>query len=264
MAVLRADKPAMFLDFDGTLAEIRPRPELARLSAARRNSLRRLAERIPVAVVSGRPLDELERLIGLDDLILAGNHGLAIRTPAGRWTPPRAAGARPRLERFLARAEAGLADVPRAFAEDKGLTASLHVRLSPPGSQARVARLAAEAAAGLDRWLEIRSGKKVVEVRPRLDWDKGRAVRRILAGLEAGSTPIYIGDDRTDEDAFLALAGRGLTARVGRRGPSAAGFRLDGVDDVWRILRALTRAAAVRPGPVTAGRRLEPGSGRAG
>ncbi len=243
-AALGAEKPALFLDFDGTLVPIAPRPESVRMTAGRREALRRLAAVIPVAVVSGRPLTELDSLVGARGLALAGNHGLEIRTRSGLWVHPGAAKMRPRLERALARAAPALASIPGFFIEDKGLTASLHFRLARPGSRARIARLAAEAVAGLERRLDIRTGKKVIEIRPRVNWDKGRAVRRIQAGLTAGSTPIYIGDDRTDEDAFRALAGRGLTARVGGCGPTTAGFRLAGVGEVWSVIRALLRKHA--------------------
>ncbi len=243
-AALEAEKPALFLDFDGTLVSIAPRPESVRMTAGRRESLRRLAALIPVAIVSGRTLIELDRLLGAHGLILAGNHGLEIRTRSGLWIHPRAAKTRPCLKRVLARAAPALAAIPGAFIEDKGLTVSLHFRLARPGSGGRIAGLAAAAVAGLERRLEIRTGKKVVEIRPRVDWDKGRAVRRIQGDLEDGSTPIYIGDDRTDEDAFRALAGRGLTARVGGRGPTAAGFQLAGVGEVWIVIRALLRKYA--------------------
>lgn len=245
-ALAAAQQPALFLDFDGTLVPIRMRPTLARLSPARRVFLRRLAASYPTAIVSGRPLGELEGLIGVPGPALVGNHGLEIRTSAGTWVHAAAARGRRRLEQALGRITPGLRAIPRAFIEDKGLTASLHFRLSPRGAEARVRRLADESLAGLEPWLELRPGKKVIEIRPRVGWDKGAAVRRLLAGLRPGTTPVYIGDDRTDEDAFRALAGIGLTARVGGRGPTAAGYRLAGVEDVWTALKGLrrTRCAA--------------------
>lgn len=238
-AVLEADRPALFLDFDGTLAAIAMRPEGVRLAPARRRLLRGLSERMPVVIVSGRALDDLGPRIGIEGMTLAGNHGLEIRCEDKVWVHPAAVRSRSRLETALEKIAAGLPSVRGARLEDKGASAAIHFRASAAGSGPKIAHLVGEGLAGLEPWLEARPGKKILEIRPRTDWNKGAAVRRILSGLKPCTTPVYIGDDRTDEDAFLALAGKGPTARVGGRGPTAARFRLAGVDEVWAFLRAL-------------------------
>lgn len=268
-AVLDTTRPALFLDFDGTLAPIEPRPEGVRLTPDRCHLLRRLAAKLPLAVISGRSLDDLATRIGVAGLALAGNHGLEIRTGQKVWTHPAAIRARSRLRTALGRIALGLSDIPGAFLEDKGATASIHFRVSPGGSGKKVDRLVRKSLAGLESWLEVRPGKKVREIRPRAAWDKGAAVWRIVSGLRPGTTPVYIGDDRTDEDAFRVLSGSGLTARVGGKGPTGARFRLADVEEVWAFLKALAKdrekhapsRAAGRA--ITGARRLGPGSGRA-
>ena len=232
--------PALFLDYDGTLVPLRPVPGQARLTSGRREILRRLAERFPVAIVSGRSLDDLTSLVGLPDLLLAGNHGLEILLGGARWVHPEAARARPALETLLGNVRPALSAIPGILIEDKGLTLSVHYRLSPLGSGVKIGRLLRRHLAGQKKGLVLIKGKKVYEIRPPGVWNKGSAALRILRiAVPAGSLPIYIGDDRTDEDAFRALAPIGLTARVGRRRRTAAQFRLAGIGTVWSVLRGL-------------------------
>ena len=89
--------------------------------------------------------------------------------------------------------------------------------------------------------LKLTEGKKVFEIRPAVAWDKGKAVLCLMDRLDpqGRATPVYLGDDRTDEDAFRALAGRGLTVCIGGRRPTAAQYRLPDVAAVWRFLQAL-------------------------
>jgi trehalose 6-phosphate phosphatase len=245
---------ALFLDYDGTLVSIKSRPSRARLHPARRALLARLNRRFPVAIISGRALEEVRAMVGLRLAAYAGNHGLEIRHGGKTWTHPGAARIQKRLSRILGEAKGRLARLSGVVVEHKGISGSVHFRLARRGAKAEieaVLRMLARPQGGL---FELREGKKVIEIRPRLAWDKGTAVLKILSLVapERGTVPLYLGDDRTDEDAFRALAGKGITVKVGERGRTTAAYRLRDVEAVWRLLRRLAGPgliAARRPGP---------------
>jgi trehalose-6-phosphatase len=251
--------PAIFLDYDGTLTPIVERPEFAVLAPEMRRILRNLAARAPIVIVSGRGREEVARLVGLEELIYVGSHGFDIAgppPPAGRGTPagPAAspsrgnspirrevAGAlRPVMQRAAASLSTALAGIPGVVVEDKRFAVAVHYR------QVAADRLA-EIEAAVDRTLascpdlKKSGGKKVLELRPAVDWDKGQAVLWLLQALDLETeevVPVYLGDDTTDEDAFRALHDRGVTALVARTPrPTAAGYSLQDTDEVGDFLR---------------------------
>jgi trehalose 6-phosphate phosphatase len=242
---------AVFLDYDGTLVDIRERPGEARLHPRRRDLLARLTRSTLVAIVSGRPLDELRRFVGVGGAAYVGNHGMEIRLGRTVWVHPKAARRAPMVARTAAAIGARVSGLPGVIVEDKGLTASVHYRLCPPRARGLL-RAVAEKEVGRSRGaLVLTQGKMVLEIRPDIGWDKGRGVLKLmdLAGCPASCVPVYIGDDRTDEDAFRALAGRGLTIHVGRRGPTEASRRFRDVKEVWRFLRAISGLPPATPDP---------------
>ncbi len=210
----------VFLDYDGTLTPIAQRPEVARLKASVRRTLSQLAHSIPVVIVSGRALSDLEKRVGVPGIRYVAHHGLLYKEPGSaiHWVGRRPlrsvvqawAGA-------LKRATRGIAG---ALVEDKGVTVALHDRLVRPADRARLRRLALHA---LVPWLASKKvalvrGKRVLEVRPVGAWNKGTAVTRLLRQPWArGRVPVYFGDDRTDFDAFRAVRSHGLAVRVGGR-----------------------------------------------
>jgi trehalose 6-phosphate phosphatase len=236
---------ALFLDYDGTLTPIVSRPELAVLSEATREVLRRLAARATVAVVSGRALADVKALVGLEELVYAGNHGFEIRGPDGTALS-REIGAE--FVEDVGRIRDALADkvtaVPGAWVEDKTHSLSVHYRQVAEGRAGDVEAVVDRALAGFPR-LRKHYGKKVIEIRPRIDWDKGRAVLWLLEALRLqgdGVLPMYFGDDVTDEDAFRALAGRGMGVLVSETPrPSAATLRLRDPGEVRAFLEDLER-----------------------
>src|SRR5947209_1909125 len=132
-------QPAVFLDYDGTLTPIRDRPQDAVISEAMREAVRRLAERIPVVVVSGRDRKVVQTLMGLDHLIVAGDHGFDIWSPMG-GSIQREEGAsfEGLLQEVKAKLRAGLANIPGALVEPKKRSVAVHFRLVPPEQRPHV------------------------------------------------------------------------------------------------------------------------------
>ena len=221
---------ALFLDFDGTLVEIAPLPPLVRVAAELPDLLDKVADRLgcAMAVVSGRPLDELTRMLAPFAGIIAGQHGLEHRRADGtvirHGARPELDGLRPLLAGFAARHEGVLF-------EDKGAGLALHYRQAPLlGVRCRA--LVRQAATTSNGALAAVAGKMVIELTPRAN-GKGRAIADFLAEAPfRGRRPVFVGDDTTDEDGF-AVVNRlgGVSVHVGG-GATIARHNLATVGDV--------------------------------
>lgn len=238
--------PALFLDYDGTLTPIVSRPDLAVLDEDMRRALRKLAQSLPVAIISGRDRADVERLVGLPELVYAGSHGFDIAGPGGlRREFEGAAEFVPVLRQAEMRLRAALGGIAGVLIEPKRYAVAVHYRLVDE-KDVGVVETAFDAVLGEAGSLQRTEGKKVFELRPSLDWDKGKAVSWLLAelGLDGpGILPLYIGDDDTDEDAFAALAGRGIAILVADSPRSTrARYRLDSPRAVGAFLRRLIPA----------------------
>ena len=240
---LAGRRAVVFLDYDGTLTPIVAHPDLAVLAPEARDALRRLASVATVAVVSGRALASVRALVGLDDIVYAGNHGFEILGPGGTELSYEVG--QEFLEDVAQVREVvgqGVEPIPGAWVEDKVHSLSVHYRQTPEERVAGVEAVVNAALADAPR-LRKHHGKMVFEIRPRIDWDKGRAVLWLLEalGLEGAEVlPLYLGDDVTDEDAFRALAGRGVGVLVAEAPrASAAVYRLRDPDEVREFLVGL-------------------------
>jgi trehalose-phosphatase len=239
------------LDIDGTISPIAPTPEQAIVPIETRDAIRRLI-RMPdvhVALVTGRSVSDALRMIMVEGAWVVGNHGLEISGPGLLSTP--ATAAQPFVE-TMAKARTMLAPLvratPGAFVEDKRLTLSVHYRLARPDQARALVALAHDVARVLG--LRATDGRRVVDLRPLVDIDKGTAVLdladRFGALLDTASL-LYAGDDTTDEDAFVALstrAPRAVTVRVEgeedeQSADTAAEFRIAGPIELGRLLRLL-------------------------
>ena len=225
----------LFLDFDGTLAPIASTPEEVVLPDPVRKILNKLKRIIPVAVVSGRALDDLRGRVGIPDLIYSGNHGMEIWD--GRKMLRKEAGDIERLDELVDRLSKALAPVPGVLVEHKGLSASVHFRRVPPKKLSDVFGTFWEITRDYDASFRFTGGKKVLEIRSKTAWNKGDAVTWILEQTGAGRHPLYIGDDVTDEDAFRALKGRGTSICVGES--AVADYHLESQNEVGRFLEWL-------------------------
>ncbi|RLF10334.1 MAG: trehalose-phosphatase [Thermoprotei archaeon] len=238
----------LMLDYDGTLTPIVNRPEEAKLSEETRKLLSSIVKAgrwVKVAIISGRPLNQLKKLIGIDGIYYAGLHGLEVEGPGVSFIHAKAEKLRKvigEIHRELIQAFAGMKGI---MVEDKGLSIAIHYRLAPKGGGRAVSK-ALSFIMSLRSGFRVLKGKKVYELMPDVDWDKGRAA---LYLIEATGTkeymPIYIGDDETDEYAFKALAPRGLTIVVGRKKRSLAKFYVKGVNEVHELLRRINRLVSM-------------------
>jgi len=233
--------PAVFLDYDGTLSAIAPRPEGAVLAEASRDVLERLARRWTVAIVSGRDRADVEAMVGLDGLYYAGSHGFDISGPDG-FSEQRGSEYRASLDAAADELEAAITSLDGVWVERKLVAVAIHFRQGGPGSEAAVGE-AARAVAARHPDLRVAGGKKIVELRPNIDWDKGKAVLWLLETLDLARDdviPVYVGDDETDEDAFRALADKGIGVVVGEEHrPTRARYALADPDEVRNFLDRL-------------------------
>lgn len=230
---------ALFLDFDGTLVEIAEHPEAIQVPDDLPALLRTISARLggALAVVSGRPVKQIDR--HLDGAVpnVAGLHGLEYRA-AGHsvvfGAPPNGdlEGVRQALRGFVVH-HAGL------ILEDKEASVVLHYR-ARPDLEAECRRMAEEALVAHRETLEVLAGKMVFEIKP-AGIDKGHAVARFLSEPAfAGRRPVFIGDDVTDEHGFEAVLARsGHAIVVGERTPTAAPVRFNTVADLFAWLRTL-------------------------
>jgi trehalose 6-phosphate phosphatase len=234
------------LDFDGTLAPIVPHPEGAGLLPASRAALITLAARrdTRIALVSGRALADLRQRVNLDGVYYAGNHGLEIDGPDVHRVHAEAEAARDSLAQLARALVKELSAIAGVVVEDKILTLSVHFRMVDDEAESERVRAAVRACALTYNGMRLTDGKKVVEIRPDVDWHKGRAFRFLRDTLENrfGRGPaIFIGDDRTDEDAFRELGEMDCSIVVGDppQHESIAHARLRSPDDVAAFLQLL-------------------------
>ena len=239
----RAQNLYLFCDFDGTLAQITRKPESAHLEKKDRQLLRNLAsnKKFKIAIISGRSNDQLKRMVSVDGIYYAGNHGFEISGPRVNFKHPGAL-KRVRLLKAIANEfQLELESIRGVIVEDKGLTVSVHYRMVKPSQRKKVVEKVEGIAARYNA-LKLTSGKMIVEARPRVRWHKGLAALKLLVALGRRGDVIFIGDDLTDEDAFRSLK-RDVTIRVmHKRVKTSARYYLRSVSEVWRFIDLLSKA----------------------
>ena len=242
-----ASRVLLLFDYDGTLTPIVARPEIAILSEETRRSLAALAgmDRFVVGVVSGRGLADLEALVAIPGLVYAGNHGLEINGAGMDFVHQDAASFEAALVEIAESLERGLAGVPGIVVDNKRLTLTVHFRSTPDSYANQVdSTVVATAAPYVDAGtMKITRGKKVVEVRPNLDWGKGQAIEKIRKHCGDSPYPVFFGDDQTDEDGFAVVQDAGgLAVFIGLpRQNTKALHQLESPAEVQQTLELLAR-----------------------
>jgi trehalose-phosphatase len=185
-------------------------------------------------------MPDLARRLDLD-VLLAANHGLEIGGRGLSFQNEQAESRRGVLHRMCGQLARVLTGIPGAWVEDKGLTASVHFRGVEDSRKDEMASLVHSIVAADRDGLEVRKGNQVLEILPRVEWNKGSAVRWILDRRQGvGTAFCYLGDDVTDEDVFRSM--EGITIRVGEEGPTAARFEVRNTIEVAVFLRWLGSA----------------------
>ncbi|XP_051144038.1 probable trehalose-phosphate phosphatase J isoform X2 [Andrographis paniculata] len=224
----------MFLDYDGTLSPIVDDPDRAFMSESMRATVRKLARYFPTAIVSGRCRDKVYNFVRLAELYYAGSHGMDIKGPSK--------GCKYKVYKALLEVTK---DTPGAKVENNKFCVSVHFRRVDEEEWTELAKRVGLVLEGYPS-LRLTQGRKVLEIRPTIKWDKGKALEFLLESLGyancADVFPIYIGDDRTDEDAFKVLRERGqgfgiLVSRTPK--DTNASYSLQEPSEVMAFLRRL-------------------------
>jgi trehalose 6-phosphate phosphatase len=230
---------ALFLDFDGTLVEIAAQPDGVTVATELPDLLTRLQAALggALALVSGRGLDDIDRLLGEPGIAAAGQHGLERRNAGGQRTT--ATIDRTALDEITRSLQTFVDSHPGTRLEPKGMTVALHFRNAPDAEKDARAATAALMERHGDAF-HVQEGKMVLEVKPKGS-TKGTVVEQFLAEPPfAGRTPVFIGDDVTDEDGFRVVNRHGgLSIQVGARLPTEATSRIGSVTDLHRWLASI-------------------------
>lgn len=234
---------AIFLDYDGTMTPIVSRPDLAILSEEMRETLREVAKVHTVAIISGRDRQDVQDLVGVDDMFYAGSHGYDIAGPNNQhFHNDEAESFVPSIDRVERELKERLSHIEGALIERKRYGVAAHYRLVAPEFVDEFVSIIEDIHHNHNE-LRKTIGKKVFEFQPKINWNKGKALLWLLEclGLDSDDVlPFYIGDDVTDEDAFKALIGRGLGIAVQEKEkPTFGCYTLKNPDEVQQFLEKL-------------------------
>ncbi|XP_059308079.1 probable trehalose-phosphate phosphatase H [Lycium ferocissimum] len=210
----------MFLDYDGTLSPIVEDPDQAFMSDAMRATVRKLARYFPTAIVSGRCRDKVYNFVRLAELYYAGSHGMDIKGPSkgskykkgGQAVLFQAASEFiPMIDEVYKALHDATKSIEGVRMENNKFCASVHFRSVDEKKWGELAQVVRSVLKEYPK-LRLSQGRKVFEIRPTIKWDKGKALEFLLESLGYANCtdvfPVYIGDDRTDEDAFKVLRER--------------------------------------------------------
>ncbi len=195
--------PVFFFDFDGTLVELASTPDKVKFKPITKYILENLANIFPVGIISGRCLSDLQKMIAIDGIFYAGNHGVEVEGPGLSFIEPNTSKFRYLILNLLDELKAKLRSY-NPLIEDKIYAIGIHYRTIDP---LRVNDFLSEVTKILEiplnkNEIKILNGKKVIEVKPPVEWNKGNSVKIILKHLRNDYIPFYFGDDLTDEFAF--------------------------------------------------------------
>lgn len=242
-----AQQVLLTLDYDGTLSPIVDQPEQAILPTETKKSLTRLSnmEKYIVGVISARSLEDVRARVGIDWLIYAGNHGLEINGRGMVFIHPEAVQQKESVNQAFLQLQQGLDHLTGVTVEHKGLSLTVHYRLSPDNLVRQVKETVHAIADPFltSGTLVLSSGKMAIEIRPQVTWGKGEAIQEIQRAFPQASMPVYFGDDLPDEDAFTAVqAVGGFGVFVGPTGAATSAlYRVNSPQEVDESLRLMAQ-----------------------
>ncbi len=235
----------VFLDYDGTLSPIVDKPELAVLSPEMRVSLEGLAAKCTVAIISGRDRPDVEKLVQMPNMIFAGSHGFDIKGPGIEKQQGEGEKFLPDLDEAEKELHEATDGIEGALVERKKYAIAMHYRLVADGQLAEI-ESAVKASHEKHPSLRIKGGKKIFELQPDVDWDKGKAIHYLMNLLYPGADDLilfFLGDDLTDEDAFRALnenkTGIGIRV-IDEPAETVATYSLKNTDEVGKFMQEMT------------------------
>lgn len=243
----KADKKILFLDYDGTLVSFKDRPDEVITPNSVKNVLEKLVKHpeFNIFIITGRALNNIKNLVDVEGISFAALHGLQIESTDGKkfyWEPSE--NTRFFLEKIKEKVFSEFKEEKRIYIEDKQFTLAFHYRMLPREKTKYATERVMEIVKRIDEknMLEIIKGAKVIEVRPK-GWNKGKAIEFLLSNINGyrHTIPIYIGDDTTDEDAFIYLKNHGLTIFVSNESErsTSAQYFLKNPDEVLVFLKSL-------------------------
>jgi len=241
-SVLHTDKKMVFfLDYDGTLTPIVDSPELAVITDDMKQTVEQLAKIHTVAIVSGRMREDVQNLVGIKGLFYAGSHGFDIKGPGGfSMIHPVAEKTIPLVSEIIEQLKDKFRHIEGALVEEKKFSVAAHYRKVKNQKDLKFIEESVNSIVQKHDELRLLKGKKVFEILPNIDWDKGKAIRWIMNALEIPwdtTSAFYIGDDTTDEYAFRTIITRGTAIMVTDEplNPSTADFQLNSPKEVKKF-----------------------------
>ena len=241
-SVLHTDKKMVFfLDYDGTLTPIVDSPELAVITDDMKQTVEQLAKIHTVAIVSGRMREDVQNLVGIKGLFYAGSHGFDIKGPGGfSMIHPVAEKTIPLVSEIIEQLKDKFLHIEGALVEEKKFSVAAHYRKVKNQKDLKFIEESVNSIVQKHDELRLLKGKKVFEILPNIDWDKGKAIRWIMNALEIPwdtTSAFYIGDDTTDEYAFRTIITRGTAIMVTDEplNPSTADFQLNSPKEVKKF-----------------------------
>ena len=245
-ALLGKKKLVFFLDYDGTLTPIVSRPDLAVMSEDMRKVVKELSLEHTVAVVSGRMREDVESLVKIEGIFYAGSHGFDIKGPEFSMIHKEAKEAIPAVSQIIERLKNEVTGIEGILIEEKKFSVAVHYRLADSNCLPEVKKVVDDIVKNNDV-VRLLCGKKVFEILPNIEWDKGKAIRWIVEALKINwqeASVIYIGDDTTDEYAFRAVRTRGTGILVSKEDKeSAADFQVVSCGEVKKLFEDTINAS---------------------
>jgi trehalose-phosphatase len=245
----------LFLDYDGTVTPIKKRPYLAVLSPNTKELLMNLrkCEDLSLFIITGRENNDIKEIIGIKDINIISNHGLQFNYHNKLWVHPETKHYTSTIKKVSSLINDILPRFPNTFIEDKKLSFTVHFRNTDKNSVPELKKTIVDVMQPYQEKLKILKGKKIIEIRPNIEWDKGRAVLKMLNILKLKEKKyicVYIGDDRTDENAFKVLNKNEITIHVGTNKRTQAKYYLRSTKEVYKFLEEIYLMQSERGGYV--------------